>query len=423
MPTAEYEEVNEPVEQLRQNTQAYQQNEKVLGVNQEVHKQYKPKQQAVEQNIQQMTEAYKSEAPQEVRDQHRKKVVKSVKDADAYISEERRKQERILEQFRAELDAITKIVAMIHEDQKTMQAEQQQDKQVMMQNFSPEAITKCIMAGMKFVQEAKQNEKAVYQNPTLANVGLFTATRNSVNSVYNSIVSAPKRLRDAIKRKVYSEVDKGVQKIGSVFDKGIAYLSTQKAAFLNLSPLEKERIQKREEAEAKAKEAEQKKPEEKTEAKAEVKEESKKAEQPSQEVKPEGPQKQEEQKKEPGIWEKIANSKATAFEPTERLQQAVKQIVDEALKADKTPQEVQKAFSNFKIQAIARADEKDLPKENVPFSGKDFMEGKTLSAVGYLVQTAGVRGAKELATAMQTAAEVHLQSLGKNMAQESEKTR
>ena len=389
MPSEEFEEIDEPVRQMQESVQKFQEAEKLEGQQPETWQAFQPQHQQIVENMEKMNASYHQQEPAEVKQEARQRTAASIQQADSFLK-----------------DAYQKLMERDRTMQQEMAAmrEQLEMMQRIMVNFSPDAMMKCMMAGADYLREAEETRKSAQKEPTQAHRSVYQAARQSVHSVYQNIKEAPHRACEAFKKKAYAEADKGLRRIAGVFDKGIAALTERRNAILNLSPLAKQ--------EAAAKQAEtSKQPEE-------------------------APKKQKDQAKEPA---KESPEKSNAVSVKQLLnpetsERAVKTLADSAMAAGYNADAVGKAFTDLKIAAIGsplpeKQSDDQQPNKNLdmPLTAAVLIDRDPVSKAG-LFQFLGSQGMTKEAvvqqcTAWKNQADKYLQDKGLVAAKEESKER
>ena len=389
MPSEEFEEIDEPVRQMQESVQKFQEAEKLEGQQPETWQAFQPQHQQIVENMEKMNASYQQQEPAEVKQEARQRTAASIQQADSFLK-----------------DAYQKLMERDRTMQQEMAAmrEQLEMMQRIMVNFSPDAMMKCMMAGADYLREAEETRKSAQKEPTQAHRSVYQAARQSVHSVYQNIKEAPHRACEAFKKKAYAEADKGLRRIAGVFDKGIAALTERRNAILNLSPLAKQ--------EAAAKQAEtSKQPEE-------------------------APKKQKDQAKEPA---KESPEKSNAVSVKQLLnpetsERAVKTLADSAMAAGYNADAVGKAFTDLKIAAIGsplpeKQSDDQQPNKNLdmPLTAAVLIDRDPVSKAG-LFQFLGSQGMTKEAvvqqcTAWKNQADKYLQDKGLVAAKEESKER
>lgn len=385
MPSEEFEEIDEPVRQMQESVQNFQEAEKLEGPQPETWKAFQPQHQQIIENMEKMNASYQQQEPAEVKQEARQRTAASIQQADSFFK-----------------DAYQKLMERDRTMQQEMAAmrEQLEMMQRIMVNFSPDAMMKCMMAGADYLREAEEARKSAQKEPTQAHRSVYQAARQSVHSVYQNIKEAPHRACEAFKQKAYAEADKGLRRIAGVFDKGIAALTERRNAILNLSPLAKQ------EAAAKQTDA-SKQPEE-------------------------APKQQEEQAKqeakEPAKERPVKQEKANAVSVQQLLnpetsERAVQALADSAMAAGYNAEAVGKAFTDLKIAAISsplpeKQPDDQQPNKNLdmPLTAAVLMDRDPVSKAG-LFQFLGSQGVTKEAvvqqcTAWKNQADKYLQDKG-----------
>lgn len=396
MPSEEFEEIDEPVRQMQESVQKFQEAEKLEGPQPETWQAFQPQHQQIVENMEKMNASYQQQEPAEVKQEARQRTAASIQQADSFFK-----------------DAYQKLMERDRTMQQEMAAmrEQLEMMQRIMVNFSPDAMMKCMMAGADYLREAEGARKSAQKEPTQAHRSFYQAARQSVHDVYHNIKEAPHRACEAFKQKAYAEADKGLRRIAGVFDKGIAALTERRNAILNLSPLAKQ------EAAAKQTDA-SKQPEEAP------KQQEKQAKQEAKEPAKERPVKQEKAN---------AVSVQQLLNP-ETSERAVQALADSAMAAGYNAEAVEKAFTDLKIAAISsplpeKQPDDQQPNKNLdmPLTAAVLMDRDPVSKAG-LFQFLGSQGVTKEAvvqqcTAWKNQADKYLQDKGLVAAKEESKER
>lgn len=379
MPSEEFEEIDEPVRQMQESVQKFQEAEKLEGPQPETWQAFQPQHQQIVENMEKMNASYHQQEPAEVKQEARQRTAASIQQADSFLK-----------------DAYQKLMERDRTMQQEMAAmrEQLEMMQRIMVNFSPDAMMKCMMAGADYLCEAEEARKSAQKEPTQAHRSIYQAARQSVHSVYQNIKEAPHRACEAFKKKAYAEADKGLRRIAGVFDKGIAALTERRNAILNLSPLAKQ-------AEA------SKQPEEA------LKQQEEQAKQEAKEPAKESPVRQEKAN---------AVSVQQLLNP-ETSERAVQVLADAAMAAGYNAEAVGKAFTDLKIAAISsplpeKQPDDQQPNKNLdmPLTAAVLMDRDPVSKAG-LFQFLGSQGVTKEAvvqqcTAWKNQADKYLQDKG-----------
>ena len=397
MPSEEFEEIDEPVRQMQESVQNFQEAEKLEGPQPETWKAFQPQHQQIIENMEKMNASYQQQEPAEVKQEARQRTAASIQQADSFLK-----------------DAYQKLMERDRTMQQEMAAmrEQLEMMQRIMVNFSPDAMMKCMMAGADYLREAEEARKSAQKEPTQAHRSVYQAARQSVHSVYQNIKEAPHRACEAFKKKAYAAADKGLRRIAGVFDKGIAALTERRNAILNLSPLAKQ--------EAAAKQAEASK-------------------QPEEAPKKQENQGSQEKQKEPAKESPVKKEKANAVSVQQLLnpetsERAVQALADSAMAAGYNAEAVGKAFTDLKIAAISsplpeKQTDDQQPNKNLdmPLTAAVLMDRDPVSKAG-LFQFLGSQGVTKEAvvqqcTAWKNQADKYLQDKGLVAAKEESKER
>ena len=389
MPSEEFEEIDEPVRQMQESVQKFQEAEKLEGPQPETWQAFQPQHQQIVENMEKMNASYQQQEPAEVKQEAKQRTAASIQQADSFLKDAYQK---LMERDRT-----------MQQEMATMR-EQLEMMQRIMVNFSPDAMMKCMMAGADYLREAEGARKSAQKESTQAHRSFYQDARQSVHSVYQNIKEAPHRACEAFKKKAYAEADKGLRRIAGVFDKGIAALTERRNAILNLSPLAKQK--------AAAKQAEvSKQPEE-------------------------APNQQKNQAKEPA---KESPEKANAVSVQQLLnpetsERAVQALADAAMAAGYNAEAVGKAFTDLKIAAISsplpeKQTDDQQPNKNLdmPLTAAVLMDRDPVSKAG-LFQFLGSQGVTKEAvvqqcTAWKNQADKYLQDKGLVAAKEESKER
>ena len=379
MPSEEFEEIDEPVRQMQESVQKFQEAEKLEGPQPETWQAFQPQHQQIVENMEKMNASYQQQEPAEVKQEARQRTAASIQQADSFFK-----------------DAYQKLMERDRTMQQEMAAmrEQLEMMQRIMVNFSPDAMMKCMMAGADYLREAEGARKSAQKEPTQAHRSFYQAARQSVHDVYHNIKEAPHRACEAFKQKAYAEADKGLRRIAGVFNKGIAALTERRNAILNLSPLAKQ-------AEA------SKQPEEA------LKQQEEQAKQEAKEPAKESPVRQEKAN---------AVSVQQLLNP-ETSERAVQVLADAAMAAGYNAEAVGKAFTDLKIAAISsplpeKQPDDQQPNKNLdmPLTAAVLMDRDPVSKAG-LFQFLGSQGVTKEAvvqqcTAWKNQADKYLQDKG-----------
>lgn len=390
MPSEEFEEIDEPVRQMQESVQKFQETEKLEGPQPETWQAFQPQHQQIVENMEKMNASYQQQEPAEVKQEARQRTAASIQQADSFFK-----------------DAYQKLMERDRTMQQEMAAmrEQLEMMQRIMVNFSPDAMMKCMMAGADYLREAEEARKSATKESTQAHRSFYQAARQSVHSVYQNIKEAPHRACEAFKKKAYAEADKGLRRIAGVFDKGIAALTERRNAILNLSPLTKQ-------AEA------SKQPEEA------LKQQEEQAKQEAKEPAKESPVRQEKAN---------AVSVQQLLNP-ETSERAVQALADAAMAAGYNAEAVGKAFTDLKIAAISSPLPEKQPDDRQPNKNLDMpltaavlMDRDPVSKAG-LFQFLGSQGVTKEAVVQQCTtwknqADKYLQDKGLVAAKEESKER
>lgn len=390
MPSEEFEEIDEPVRQMQESVQKFQEAEKLEGPQPETWQAFQPQHQQIVENMEKMNASYQQQEPAEVKQEARQRTAASIQQADSFLK-----------------DAYQKLMERDRTMQQEMAAmrEQLEMMQRIMVNFSPDAMMKCMMAGADYLREAEGARKSAQKESTQAHRSFYQDARQSVHSVYQNIKEAPHRACEAFKKKAYAEADKGLRRIAGVFDKGIAALTERRNAILNLSPLAKQ-------AEA------SKQPEEA------LKQQEEQAKQEAKEPAKESPVRQEKAN---------AVSVQQLLNP-ETSERAVQALADAAMAAGYNAEAVGKAFTDLKIAAISsplpeKQPDDQQPNKNLdmPLTAAVLMDRDPVSKAG-LFQFLGSQGVTKEAvvqqcTAWKNQADKYLQDKGLVAAKEESKER
>ena len=390
MPSEEFEEIDEPVRQMQESVQKFQEAEKLEGPQPETWQAFQPQHQQIVENMEKMNASYQQQEPAEVKQEARQRTAASIQQADSFFK-----------------DAYQKLMERDRTMQQEMAAmrEQLEMMQRIMVNFSPDAMMKCMMAGADYLREAEGARKSAQKESTQAHRSFYQAARQSVHSVYQNIKEAPHRACEAFKKKAYAEADKGLRRIAGVFDKGIAALTERRNAILNLSPLAKQ-------AEA------SKQPEEA------LKQQEEQAKQEAKEPAKESPVRQE----------KANTVSVQQLLNPETSERAVQALADAAMAAGYNAEAVGKAFTDLKIAAISSPLPEKQPDDRQPNKNLDMpltaavlMDRDPVSKAG-LFQFLGSQGVTKEAVVQQCTtwknqADKYLQDKGLVAAKEESKER
>lgn len=390
MPSEEFEEIDEPVRQMQESVQKFQEAEKLEGPQPETWQAFQPQHQQIVENMEKMNASYQQQESAEVKQEARQRTAASIQQADSFFKDAYQKlmeRDRTMQQ---EMAAMREQLAMM---------------QRIMVNFSPDAMMKCMMAGTDYLREAEGARKSAQKEPTQAHRSFYQAARQSVHSVYQNIKEAPHRACEAFKKKAYAEADKGLRRIAGVFDKGIAALTERRNAILNLSPLAKQ-------AEA--------------------------SKQPEEALKQQEEQTKQEAK-EPAKESPVRQEKANAVSVQQLLnpetsERAVQALADAAMAAGYNAEAVGKAFTDLKIAAISsplpeKQPDDQQPNKNLdmPLTAAVLMDRDPVSKAG-LFQFLGSQGVTKEAvmqqcTTWKNQADKYLQGKGLVAAKEESKER
>lgn len=220
MPYEDYAEVEAPAKEFTQNMAKFKEGEEIYGSQPETWEAAQPKQEAAAQAIQKMTAAYSNEnTPHEEQQQSKQAAIGSLQDAGDFFKAEYARMLEKDRQMQEQMEAMRK---------------QMEVMQQMMMNFSPEAVSKCLLAGMQFLKESEAaRQEAVHQK----NPSLYKVARQAVSDVYQNVVDAPHKIKMSIQNKAYETADRAVKHVAGWFDKGINYLASKRNAILDMSPL------------------------------------------------------------------------------------------------------------------------------------------------------------------------------------------
>jgi len=390
MPSEEFEEIDEPVRQMQESVQKFQEAEKLEGPQPETWQAFQPQHQQIVENMEKMNASYQQQEPAEVKQEARQRTAASIQQADSFLKDAYQKlmeRDRTMQQ---EMAAMREQLAMM---------------QRIMVNFSPDAMMKCMMAGIDYLREAEGARKSAQKEPTQAHRSFYQAARQSVHSVYQNIKEAPHRACESFKKKAYAEADKGLRRIAGVFDKGIAALTERRNAILNLSPLAKQ-------AEA--------------------------SKQPEEALKQQEEQTKQEAK-EPAKESPVRQEKANVVSVQQLLnpetsERAVQALADAAMAAGYNADAVGKAFTDLKIAAIGsqlpeKQPDDQQPNKNLdmPLTAAVLVDRDPVSKAG-LFQFLGSQGVTKEAVVQQCTvwknqADKYLQGKGLVAAKEESKER
>lgn len=390
MPSEEFEEIDEPVRQMQESVQKFQEAEKLEGPQPETWQAFQPQHQQIVENMEKMNASYQQQESAEVKQEARQRTAASIQQADSFLKDAYQKlmdRDRTMQQ---EMAAMREQLAMM---------------QRIMVNFSPDAMMKCMMAGADYLHEAEGARKSAQKEPTQAHRSFYQAARQSVHSVYQNIKEAPHRACESFKKKAYAEADKGLRRIAGVFDKGIAALTERRNAILNLSPLAKQ-------AEA--------------------------SKQPEEALKQQEEQTKQEAK-EPAKESPVRQEKANAVSVQQLLnpetsERAVQALADAAMAAGYNAEAVGKAFTDLKIAAISsplpeKQPDDQQPNKNLdmPLTAAVLMDRDPVSKAG-LFQFLGSQGVTketvvQQCTTWKNQADKYLQDKGLVAAKEESKER
>lgn len=388
MPSEEFEEIDEPMQQMQESVQKFQEAEKLEGPQPETWEAFQPQHEQIVENMEKMNASYQQQEPAEVKQEARQRTAASIQQADSFFKDAYQK---LMERDRT-----------MQQEMATMR-EQLEMMQRIMVNFSPDAMMKCMMAGADYLREAEGARKSAQKEPTQAHRSFYQAARQSVHNVYQNIKEAPHRACEAFRQKAYAEADKGLRRIAGVFDKGIAALTERRNAILNLSPLANQKAEaKQAEASKQPEEAPKKQENQESQEKQEVKEPAK-----------ESPVKQE-------AANAISVQQLLNPETSER---AVQALADSAMAAGYNAEAVGKAFTDLKIAAISspfpeKQPDDQQPNKNLdmPLTAAVLMDRDPVSKAG-LFQFLGSQGVTKEAvvqqcTAWKNQADKYLQDKG-----------
>lgn len=390
MPSEEFEEIDEPVRQMQESVQKFQEAEKLEGPQPETWQAFQPQHQQIVENMEKMNASYQQQEPAEVKQEARQRTAASIQQADSFLKDAYQKlmdRDRTMQQ---EMAAMREQLAMM---------------QRIMVNFSPDAMMKCMMAGADYLHEAEGARKSAQKEPTQAHRSFYQAARQSVHSVYQNIKEAPHRACESFKKKAYAEAGKGLRRIAGVFDKGIAALTERRNAILNLSPLAKQ-------AEA--------------------------SKQPEEALKQQEEQTKQEAK-EPAKESPVRQEKANVVSVQQLLnpetsERAVQALADAAMAAGYNADAVGKAFTDLKIAAIGsqlpeKQPDDQQPNKNLdmPLTAAVLVDRDPVSKAG-LFQFLGSQGVTKEAVVQQCTvwknqADKYLQGKGLVAAKEESKER
>ena len=101
-------------------------------------------------------------------------------------------------------------------------------------------------ATMKYWRKSQEPSKAAL----LCREGrkAVAVARNQVGKVSQDIAQTPQRVKEDIRNKTNQIIDRSLERIAGVFNKGIAYLEKRRDAILKLSPREAEKLRRQEPA-------------------------------------------------------------------------------------------------------------------------------------------------------------------------------
>ena len=220
MPYEDYAEVEAPAKEFTQNMATFKEGEEIYGSQPETWEAAQPKQEAAVQAIQKMTDTYRNEdTPREEQQQSKQAAIGALQDAGDFFKVEYAKMLEKDRQMQEQMEAMRKQIEIM---------------QQMMMNFSPEAVSKCVLAGMQFLKESEATRQEAVQQK---NSSLYKAARQAVSDVYQNVVDAPHKIKMSIQNKAYETADRAVKHVAGWFDKGIDYLTSKKNAILDMSPL------------------------------------------------------------------------------------------------------------------------------------------------------------------------------------------
>ena len=229
MPEQEYQRIDSSTQELHQSMRDFKAAEKEIGSLPEVWQEYHPQHEEIKTSIKEMTDAYRENQPEEIRQESTERTVNSLEEATHYFQQEREQYLAREAKLEAELEEIR---------------EQMGELQKSVQSYSPEKLAECIAVSTQFLQQVDTMRKMVRKGQGEQQRGMHKAIANSVSKVYMSVKEAPARAKKAVKLQVYKAADKVVHRVAGAFDRAIDYMERKKQEFLNLSPLELERQMK-----------------------------------------------------------------------------------------------------------------------------------------------------------------------------------
>lgn len=204
----------------------------------ETWERYEKQHQEITEDLQKLSDTYNNQANEGEKKAAAENAETAFRDGETLFSsmreilEQNRKLQEEVAALRKQMDDISRTVAQTSHDKELWEQCQQAYAAFMG------------AAAMKYWRKSQEPSKAalLYREGRKA----VAAARNQVGKVSQDIAQTPQRVREDIRNKTNQIIDRSLERIAGVFNKGIAYLEKRRDAILKLSPREAEKLRRQE---------------------------------------------------------------------------------------------------------------------------------------------------------------------------------
>lgn len=204
----------------------------------ETWERYEKQHQEITGNLQKLSDTYNNQANEGEKKAAAENAETAFRDGETLFSsmreilEQNQKLQEEVAALRKQMDDISRTIAQTSHDKELWEQCQQ-------------AYAAFVgAAAMKYWRKSQEPSKAalLYREGRKA----VAAARNQIGKVSQDIAQTPQRVREDIRNKTNQIIDRSLERIAGVFNKGIAYLEKRRDAILQLSPREAEKLRRKE---------------------------------------------------------------------------------------------------------------------------------------------------------------------------------
>lgn len=236
--------VMEPIRQAAGNMKAemesYEKTELETVQIPETWERYEQQHQKITGSLQELGNTYRNQVADGEKQAAAEKAETAFRDGEILFSsmreilEQNRKLQEEIASLRKQMDDISRTVAQASHDKELWETCQQAYAAFMG------------AAAVKYWKKSQELPKAtlLYRESRKA----VLAARNQVSKISQDIAQAPQQVREGVRNKANQMIDRSLERIADVFNKGITYLEKRRDAILQLSPREAEKMYRQEPA-------------------------------------------------------------------------------------------------------------------------------------------------------------------------------